>query len=348
MTISGDSIDGYQESQRASRIEGCRVSTGEHGVNIEFALRPCAALALVSCAGGANAPGASDADSGAPGVFVSASTDDAKALPSCGAGTTQPYVLSDEGILYTFDPPTRAFAKIGPLSCWAPGMTANSMAVDRTGTAWVDFQATASDGTITGGGMFRASTADGTCEPAAITLPRGWQSDGMAFATVSGTDADETLYVAGATNLENCGAEGGPLYGSGLGVASSASGGVSPVGPFSGDLLGQRAELTGTGDGRLYGFFDMSPARVALLDTHTGATSQEVMLPGIDCPTSWAFSFWGGDLYLYTAASPTAHSSVARYSIANGVLDASYMADAGINIVGAGVSTCAPTAPPTR
>ena len=59
----------------------------------------------------------------------------------------------------------------------------------------------------------------------------------------------------------------------------------------------------------------------------------------------FAFSFWGGDFFFYTATSeaPDSTTTVARFSPTTGDLDTAYMTDIGFHITGAGVSTCAPT-----
>lgn len=109
-------------------------------------------------------------------------------------------------------------------------------------------------------------------------------------------------------------------------------------------------ELTGTGDGRLYGFLIASPLAIARIDKATIAYSGRVPLPTVEKPTPpmYAFSFWGGDFYLYTATNTSSvdTSNVARYRPSDGSVDTAYMTDVGFHIVGAGVSTCAPTSPP--
>jgi hypothetical protein len=67
-------------------------------------------------------------------------------------------------------------------------------------------------------------------------------------------------------------------------------------------------------------------------------------LPTVQVPMAWAFSFWGGDFYLYTATS--GDSTVNRYRPSDGSVDTAYMTQIGFRIVGAGVSTCAPLQPP--
>lgn len=317
-------------------------------MNSNFFVSVCALVALGACssyAGGLNA-GAQDAGAGGPQVFEGFDSG-AAPLPSCGAGTTQPYVLSGDGVLYTFDPPTATFTRIAPLACWAPGMTPNSMAVDREGIAFIDYETVASDGSVTEGTFFRLNTADGTCEPTHAILPAGWQKVGMAFATASATDTTEALYVAGAAPGASCGMPGGAAT-AGIGRVDTRTGAITPLGSFSGDLTGYSAELTGTGDGRLYGFFITSPAKVAQLDMANGTASNEVSIDNLVCPEAFAFSFWGGALYLYASTTLTGNSSVTRYDIATGQVDPNYVRDVGFQIVGAGVSTCAPAVAPTR
>jgi|GEM_PF-3500705 len=54
------------------------------------------------------------------------------------------------------------------------------------------------------------------------------------------------------------------------------------------------------------------------------------------------FSFWGGDFYFYTA--PSNGTVVTHLQTSTGATTTS--PELGFTIVGAGVSTCAPTAPP--
>ena len=61
-------------------------------------------------------------------------------------------------------------------------------------------------------------------------------------------------------------------------------------------------------------------------------------------PLDWAFSFWGGHFYLYT--SQQMGTTVTDYDPSSGSINPSFMPNIGFDIVGAGVSTCAPTVPP--
>ena len=115
------------------------------------------------------------------------------------------------------------------------------------------------------------------------------------------------------------------------------------------DLVDQSCELTGTGNALLYGYFDTTPVRVAELDkTNANNVINDHPLAGIGMPSDWAFSFWGGDFYLYAAPGDnlSGNSSVIHYSPSTGAVDQSYVADTGMTIIGAGVSTCAPITMP--
>jgi hypothetical protein len=240
------------------------------------------------------------------------------------------YVLSDANELYSFKPDDKIFSYIGPLQC-PTAMQPNSMAVDRTATAWVNY--VESNGvTDSAGAIYRVNTADASCEATpAVTLPNGWFRIGMGYAT-DGADTDaETLYVTGINQS------------SGLGRIENGS--LVPIGSFGGAFANQNAELTGTGDGRLFAFFVSTPVQVAELDPQSGAVLGATPLPSVEVPNAWAFSFWGGDFYLYTAS--IGESRVNQFRPGDGGVDVSYMTNVGFRIVGAGVSTCAPLTPPS-
>ncbi|MFO0591481.1 MAG: hypothetical protein U0441_28295 [Polyangiaceae bacterium] len=258
----------------------------------------------------------------------------------CDAASTYVYVLSDENDMYSFQPADKIFTKIGHLGCNTT-LQPNSMAIDRNATAWVNY--VDNNGfSDSAGVVYRVSTKDASCEaqPAA-NLPQDWFRLGMGFSTdgAAGSTA-ETLYLTGT------GSGASP----GLGKLDTANGQLTPLGAFTGALSGQNAELTGTGDGRLYGFFTTTPVQVVELNKTNGATITPVSLPQVETPAAWAFSFWGGDFYLYTApdplVDPTRTTNVTRYRPSDGSVDPSYMVNIGFRIVGAGVSTCAPLEPP--
>jgi hypothetical protein len=241
------------------------------------------------------------------------------------------YVLSSSEVLYRFAPDRRVFQEIGPLGCQT-SMEPNSMAVDRNAVAWVNYF----DSSLSRGALYRVSTADGSCLGLAASLSGDWAQVGMGYSVDGPGSTTETLYVA-STN-------GGVLG------YLDASGQVQPLGSFTGSLAGKSAELTGTGDGRLFGFFRTTPVEIAqVYESSGGATATtEHALSTVETPSDWAFSFWGGKFYLYTWASGQASTNVNAYDPTSGAVDPSYMTDIGFDIIGAGVSTCAPTSTQPR
>jgi len=100
------------------------------------------------------------------------------------------------------------------------------------------------------------------------------------------------------------------------------------------------AELTGTGDGRLFAYYAngfTGGSYVAQLDKTTGKILAQDSLPNIDRGTGWAFAFWGGDFWIFT--TPGQQTTVKWDPDKK---EASVVAHYSAAIVGAGVSTCAP------
>ena len=242
----------------------------------------------------------------------------------CSEAAKLVYVVTDVNELFSFKPDTGTFTKIGELKCPSTS-TPNSMAVDRTGIAWVNF----SDGNL-----FKVSTADASCQATAYVPDQ----ERMAFATNGATSVEETLYVVGIEGIS---------AGKGLAKIDLTTMKLTKIGDFSGDLQGQGAELTGTGDGRLFGFFTTKPnAKLAQINTGTGATTDESTLGGVSTGDAWAFSFWGGDFWFYTAVKPANSVLTRKQSSTDGNISTVKQDVGGFRIVGAGVSTCAPTTPP--
>jgi hypothetical protein len=255
------------------------------------------------------------------------------------------YVLSSQNELYSFNPLQKAFKQIGVLGCNTP-MQPNSMAVDRDAVAYVNY--VESDpvlGGDTAGAVYKVSTADASCKPTSIKLNDGWFRLGMGFSSDTAMGTSEKLFITGTGDVM---AGTSP----GLGRIDLGTNTVVPLGQFTGSLAGQNAELTGTGDARLFGFFTTTPVEVAEIDkvNKPGAILKTTKLPEVETPVAWAFSFWGGDFYLYTLPDPNIDpnrtTNVSRYRPSDGTTDPAYMTNIGFTIVGAGVSTCAPVAPP--
>jgi hypothetical protein len=268
------------------------------------------------------------------------------------------YVVSDQNELYTFDPTlapaATAFKDLGPINCPGeptpppPNGGVNSMAVDRQAVAWVNFN----DGKI-----FKVDTTQ-TNLPCSDTAFSGGNAGftpqlGMGFATVSSTDTKETLYVSdnGGPGGSCMSTTPGPgCMGLGLGSITQSTMKLAPIGPYTGNVAGYNAELSGTGDGVLYGFFTTTPSVLGTIDKTSGAVTNLIPLPSVqNSAGGYAFSFWGGDLWFYTAyptdTDPNATTSVTHLVSADGGIGV-VMPDIGFTIVGAGSSTCVPTVPP--
>ncbi len=97
----------------------------------------------------------------------------------------------------------------------------------------------------------------------------------------------------------------------------------------------------------MYGFFTTTPSELGTIDKTSGAVTNIIPLPSVNNSVGgYAFSFWGGDFWIYTAfptdADPDATTSVTHVSSADGSASV-VMSDIGFTIVGAGSSTCVPT-----
>jgi len=324
-------------------------------------LLPLSLAVASACSGTSNTPGFGDAggggssgggSGGSSGGFTGSGsgslTGDASGSSSGGsngcsaAATDYVYVLSAENKLYSFAPNLKKFTLIGTLGCQTAAQP-NSMAVDRNADAYVNYIQAGGLGGVSSGALYKVSTADASCsavpEPT-LNLPQGWFQIGMGYSTI-GSSTSEALYVDGI------GAQGGN-NGSGLGLVDFGKGTVGPIGPFGGMFQGVPAELTGTGDGRLFAFFTTTPVYVAQIDKTSGMATNPVQMTGVQTPQDWAFSFWGGHFYLYTSQGMlgTGGSNVTDYDPTSGSINTTYMTSIGFDIVGAGVSTCAPTVQP--
>jgi hypothetical protein len=247
----------------------------------------------------------------------------------CGDVGKVIYVVTSENVLLQFDPPTLAFTKIGKLSCpTSSGATPFSMAVDRTGTAFVLFH----DGNI-----FRVSTKDASCTSTSFSPGQsGFDQFGMGYVSDSAGSVGETLFVIDGSNFGS---------NSNKGLAQvSGQGVLSQVAQFDGGLSGRTGEVTGRGDGKLFAFFvSNGSSSVAEIDKKTAHIISNEPQP-LSSISAWAFAHWGGSFYLFNAQGGPSH--VHKYTPGKGTVEV--VKNAGYSIVGAGVSTCAPTEEPVK
>jgi hypothetical protein len=253
------------------------------------------------------------------------------------AGSTLIYVITSDNELMSFYPPTGSFNTIGTIQCNDPNAMAApfSMAVSRSGIAYVVF--------TNGGNLYRVSTKTAACQKTPFVPGNGGfpAQFGMGFsADVSDAgpigDGGETLYLAG---------DPGTMIGQApviLGALDTSTFATRTIGQVAPTIYA--SELTGTGAGQLFGFYLTTAAmgaaagNIGQIDKSTATVTNQVTPPGIDIGGGWAFAFWGGDFYTFTA--PNGTTLVQRYRPSDGsVVTVSSLAG---EVVGAGVSTCAP------
>jgi hypothetical protein len=310
---------------------------------VELALAACLATgAAASCGARTELPGglagedpSTDARQEPPPDVRDAGFPDVPLINPCpDAAATLIYVVAVDvsgatDTLFSFDPSTYAFTAIGVVSC--PGASSgslNSMAVDRKGVAYVSYQS---------GALYRVSTR--TAECTATTFDPGGEGNhhyGMGFVAdtgdggVEGGTDGETLFVSVQLNTG-----GDVLY-----SIDTTTFALTRVGPFEPKI--RSAELTGTGGGLLY-TFSSSPSggsRIDRIDDTTAKVLAEYPLPGVDKGSAWAFGYWGGDFFTFTSSGTT--TVVHRFDPVMKIVEKVTTAPIGENIVGAGVSTCAP------
>lgn len=257
-----------------------------------------------------------DEDAGTPfvpsGGFGDAAPASIVSDVECAAENQQIYVLGTDKGLYRFNPATLTSIHVGWLACPTTSSTF-SMAIDRFGTAWVEYV----DGRI-----FKVSTMDARCEPTSFEPGQlGFRPFGMGFAKNDGDQDGETLF-ASAT---------------GLAVLDTASLRLAFRGPFS---FG-RTELTAIGS-ELYAF-DSASGVIAGVDKATAATKVTHRTSATNENAAFAFAHWGGSFWIFTGKQGGT-SAVTQYSPAD---DTSMVVIPAMTmlVVGAGSSTCAPTKP---
>lgn len=227
------------------------------------------------------------------------------------------YVVDKDKQMHQFDPDTGAFTLVGEVDCGESlDTTPSSMAMSRAGVALVNYSDNA---------LQAVDIDDTSCSPS------GWRAGtggftrfGMGYVA-DDRSGDETLYISSADTLA---------------TIDTSSWRVTEIGP-----LPSQSELSGTGNGELWGFFPLeSPPQLLQLDRSDGSVLNSYDLPPLPPNLdTFAFTAWGGEFYLFYRLSGLGESTtVYRYDRRTGALE-QVVSDSGLNIVGAGVSTCAPT-----
>jgi hypothetical protein len=278
---------------------------------------------------------------------------------ACGGGTCSNactadgvdlvYVVDEQNDFMSFDPrklPGNPLTVIGTLACPHNGTSIQnppgaampfSMSVDRDGVAWVLY---------TTGELFNVSLQTAACTKANNTINASNMAlFGMGFVTDTPGANTEKLFLAGGGN------------------AAQANGRLAWDDPKNGNLTptvvgtltapsSYSAELTGTSEAKLYGFYPVlnTPAYVQEIDKTTGmppagATRWDLGTAGLGAGvTDWAFAQWGGVFYIFVTTQDingvrnstirAIDRATSQYTVISQNL--TYFID------GAGVSTCAP------
>ena len=227
------------------------------------------------------------------------------------------YVVDSNGMLSAFDTNTHQFFDIGVLHCPSTGNSQPfSMSIARDSTAYVLYE---------NGEVFAVNTMNASCKKT-VFMPnqKGFLTFGMGFVADEPGSQTETLYVASATKLAK---------------VAFPDMTISVLGSMQGN-----PELTGTADGELWGFFPSTDSvAVTQIDKTNGALGTSLSLPTLlGSPRSWAFAFWGGSFWIFFARQSDPSTSVYRLDRTTGQV-AKVVSGSGRQIVGAGVSSCAPT-----
>lgn len=231
----------------------------------------------------------------------------------CSEAAKLIYLLSLENNLYSFNPTIpgiQAYQLIDQLSC-PTGGDPQSMAVDRSGTAWVFYDT---------GELFRVSTADASCEATTYQHPGNqlFNQLGMGFTATAPDSSDQRFFIIS------------PDFG--LATIELPSLAVTQTG-----ALVTTAELTGGPDARLFQFI-ATDGELNEINLTTNTTSFIHYFPELDGTLAFAFARYAGEFYVFTAldagSTTTHYDPITNQSMLRDSLD--------FTVVGAGQSTCVP------
>jgi alpha-tubulin suppressor-like RCC1 family protein len=284
----------------------------------------------------ADRPGGIAATTGDAGAGVAAGAAAGKPAAKCADESVFPYVVSAQyNTLYRFDPVELKFSKLGMLKC-PTAASVNAMTVDRNGYLWVNY--------LDEGKIYKVNLKTLACESTPYVAGGGVSFStalSMQFLRDSPTSEKETLYVS-----DHTGDATNEIIAKGIAKADLTTMLLTRIGPFTGSLTAHRCELSGTPDGKLFGFFEGKPAILAEIDPRTGATPNPISLANVSTNGAYAFSSWGGNFWLYTTLPAPRHTMVTRYDPKGG--EPSVVIPAvGFQVLAAGVSSCAPTEMPS-
>ena len=248
---------------------------------------------------------------------------DTESVPDdCVEGALLIYIVSHDGNLYSFDPPTKQITLIGPVDCAGDALVF-SMAVAREGVAYVLYY---DPQLIQCVGLWAVDVFTAEClEQTGFDCdnPEGFALNGMGYSTDEEGSQAETLYITRGWG-------GADPW---LASLDTESWDVDPIAP-----LGNSGELAGNGAGELWGFFvGQDPMTLGRIDKQTGEVSDEIDLDQLTGTGGIAVAYWGGDFYVFWS---TTENSGTIYRVSADTVEAYKNID--FQAVGAGSSTCAP------
>ena len=220
------------------------------------------------------------------------------------------------GALYLFDPSNGTFRYLGIPDCGPFAGTPTSMAVARNGRAYIRYSSQT---------LYVIELDSLECTETAMQVS-AFGSFGMGYATLHAETWEDELFIANRSTLARL---------------DTTTFSVHPLGG-----LPSQSELTGNARGELWGVFPLeSPAQIMELDRETGIPLQSITLSFMPSPTTidtFAFATWGGEFFVFLRLYGMGESTQVYRISPTGTTEI-LSQDTGRNIVGVGVSTCAPT-----
>ena len=264
---------------------------------------------------------------------------------NCSDAAKLIYVVDSNNQLSQFDPTTKTFKDLGALACNAgSGFQPFSMGVDRNSNAYVLFvRADTITGAPTASKLFRVDTQTTglPCTATSFQPLSSMLGFGMGFSTESMGGTTDKLYVAGSNTAMTTST-------SQLATIDTTTFQITTV---PGGTIQGSPELTGNSNAELWAFFpDANNPKIQGVNKQTGAAITPAPLPAAlkGEPAAWAFAFYGGDYWIFLAKAssdpfdPTPGPTIVYQVSPQGQLKG-MTPTTGRTIVGAGVSTCAPT-----
>ena len=297
--------------------------------------------------GGGGSGGTGGGGSGGTGGGGSGGSGGGTGTNGCTDAAKLIYVIDQNGTFSSFKPDQTditksVFTDIGMLNCSAGGgFQPFSMSVDRNANAWVEYVKQGLGGASNK--LFKVSTTNASCSATTFASgQQGFNEFGMGFVSNAAGATDETLFIGGGSAV-------------GMGASYLGTLDITNFMVMRGSGINGDPELTGTGTAQLWGFFPVTAnndmARVSMLDKMSAAESMQIPLSGSDFTQvagAWAFAFYGGDFWVFLGASNGVSADptvVYRVTTAGGMQPVGMLPTNTRHIVGAGVSTCAPTTP---